>query len=123
MRQLYEANPSKILDRAFRREFKDLLIPEEIRSEVVKRCGTQCGACGRQIRRATTLHLDHIKPMKNYPELEFIASNLQVLCSRCNVHKSAYDGDDWKEVIAARRKVTQSRRAKTRRASRMPSNE
>jgi 5-methylcytosine-specific restriction endonuclease McrA len=61
-----------------------------------------------------TLHIDHIKPMKLYPELEFLSSNLQVLCSRCNAHKSAYDGHDWKEVVADRRKATLRRRAKAK---------
>lgn len=115
MRAEYEADPSRILDRAYRRRFKDLRIHDDIRGEVIRRCGMTCGGCRRPIKRRSTMHLDHIKPMKLYPALEFLASNLQVLCSRCNVHKSAYDGSDWAQVVVDRRKATLTRKAKARR--------
>lgn len=118
MRSAYEADPYRILNREFRAEFVALDIHHDIRSEVVRRCGYRCGGCGREIRRASTLHIDHIRPKSAYPALEFLASNLQVLCSKCNMHKHAYDGDDWREVTARRRKAHQAKKAKARRAGR-----
>ena len=114
IRAAYEKDPMKILDHTFKREFEDLGIYGDVRAEVLARCGRKCAACGRDIRRHRTLHIDHIKPRKHHPHLEFLGINLQVMCSKCNVHKSAYDGDDWKEVVAARRRAT--RRKATRAA-------
>lgn len=117
LRREYESNPTRILEQAFRREFLVLEIHRDIRYEVIRRCGYKCAACGREIKRKSTLHIDHIKPRKSYPALAYLASNLQVLCSRCNVHKSAYDGDDWKEIVVTRRKATRIRKAKARRSA------
>jgi hypothetical protein len=115
MRLMYEVNPALILNFEFATEFRVLDIHKDIRSEVISRCGNKCGACGITIRRSRKLHVDHIKPMKLFPQLKFKLSNLQVLCVTCNVHKSAYHGDDWKEVTAARRKLTQKVKAQARR--------
>ena len=119
MRRDYEADPLRILDRDFHREFKDLGIHDEIYAEVIERSGRECAGCGRVFStrmRKPLLHVDHIKPRVRYPSLIYVSSNLQVLCRPCNVHKHAYDGDDWKEVVAARRKATRAKKA--RRASR-----
>jgi hypothetical protein len=106
MRSAYELQPSRILNRAFRDRFIQLGIGEEIREEVKRRHGMVCACCGCKIRSTKNRHVDHLKPMKLYPELEFLSTNLQILCRTCNVHKSAYDGADWKEVVAARRRQT-----------------
>jgi 5-methylcytosine-specific restriction endonuclease McrA len=106
MRSAYERQPSRILNRAFRDRFIDLGIAEEIRAQVKRTHGMVCACCSARIRLPKNRHIDHLKPMKLYPELEFFYTNLQVLCRTCNVHKSAYDGADWKEVVAARRKQT-----------------
>lgn len=118
VRHAYETNPRRILNPQFRREFKYLLIDKDIRGEVIRRCGPICGACGRTIKGFKKLHVDHIKPKLHYPELEFWPANLQVLCVTCNAHKSSYDGADWKEVVAARRKVTTKKRAAQARVDR-----
>lgn len=104
LRSIYEREPQQIFNPVFHSEFRALGIHEEIRAEVISRCGYRCGACSRKIRRLSTLHVDHIKPRKLFPELIYVSKNLQVLCSKCNVHKSAYHGEDWKKVVAARRK-------------------
>ena len=120
MRRAYEAVPSRILDRDFHREFKDLGIHDEIYADVIARSGRTCAGCGRVFStrmRKPLLHVDHIKPRVRYPSLIYVLNNLQVLCRPCNVHKHAYDGDDWQEVVAARRKATRAKKAKARRAS------
>lgn len=114
MRSAYEISPSLILQPAFRMRFVELRIGDEIRAEVKQKHGMICAGCDCKIRFTLKRHIDHIKPKKHYPELEFLYTNLQVLCQPCNAHKSAYDGDDWKEVVAARRKQTISRRRKKR---------
>lgn len=117
VRKAYEANPSLLREISFRAQLIELAIDGDIRSEVINRSGGRCAACDRQIRRRSTLHVDHIKPKIHHPHLEFLSSNLQVLCSKCNLHKHAYDGDDWCEVIFQRRKAA-AKRAKARRERR-----
>ena len=112
VREAYESDPVKLLDPAFKSEFENLGIYADVRAEVLARCGRKCMACGKNIWRVRALHIDHIKPRKHHPHLQYLERNLQVLCSRCNVHKSAYDGDDWKEVVVIRRKATRSKRAR-----------
>lgn len=113
LRQRHDLNPHLILDRDFRREFEDLGISADIYSEVIAASGHRCAACGRQFslrRRKPLLHVDHIRPRKLHPYLLYVRTNLQVLCRPCNSHKSAYDGDDWKDVIAARRRASKKKR-------------
>ncbi len=120
LRQRHDLNPHLILDRNFRREFEDIGIGADIHSEVIAASGHRCAACGRQFslrRRKSLLHVDHIQPRKLYPHLLYVRSNLQVLCRSCNAHKSAYDGGDWRDVVAARRRATNKKR-RTARASR-----
>lgn len=117
MRRQHDLNPHLILDREFRREFEALGIAYAIYAEVLTESGHRCAACARQFttrRRKSLLHIDHIRPRKLYPHLLYVRSNLQVLCRSCNAHKSAYDGDDWKDVVAARRRITNGKRRKTR---------
>ncbi|MDO3515186.1 HNH endonuclease signature motif containing protein [Ralstonia pseudosolanacearum] len=117
LRQRHDLNPHLILDRDFRREFEDLDIDAEIYAEVIAASGNRCAACGRQFsqrRRKPLLHIDHIRPRKLYPHLLYVRSNLQVLCRSCNSHKSAYDGDDWRDVVAARRRATNKKRRTAR---------
>jgi 5-methylcytosine-specific restriction endonuclease McrA len=105
MRDAYETRLGHILDKSFRKKFIELGIDQQIRAEVIDRGGDVCAACGCKITRKYDRHIDHIMPMKHHPQLEFYRANLQVLCRSCNAHKSAYDGWDWREVVAARRKT------------------
>lgn len=118
LKRRHGADCRVILDPRFRREFEDLGLAREIYAEVIAASGHRCAACGRQFsqrRRKPLLHVDHIRPRKLFPHLVYVRSNLQVLCRPCNSHKSAYDGDDWKEVVVARRRAT----AKKRRSERL----
>ena len=114
VRAAYEISPSLILQPAFRKRFIDLGIGEDIKNEIRRKHGMVCAGCGCMIRLTIMRHVDHIKPKKIYPELEFLYSNLQVLCRPCNAHKSTYDGDDWKEVVLERRRKTAKRRHQRR---------
>jgi len=51
-----------------------------LRSEVFKRHGRHCKRCGSE----SNLHIDHIKPWRDFPELRYTVSNLQVLCRICH---------------------------------------
>ena len=117
LRQRHDLNPHLILDRGFRREFEDLGIGIDIYAEVIAASGHRCAACGRQFslrRRKPLLHVDHIQPRKLHPYLLYVRSNLQVLCRSCNSHKGAYDGDDWRDVVAARRSAANKKRRNAR---------
>ena len=55
-----------------------------------------CSLCGRSRREhKIILHVDHIKPKSQYPELALTISNLQVICEDCNIGKSNKDCIDW----------------------------
>jgi len=51
--------------------------------------GYACKQCGAMAKHGAKLHVDHIKPIRHYPELALDLSNLQVLCAKCNVSKGA----------------------------------
>jgi hypothetical protein len=64
-----------------------------LRYEVLKRDGFRCVKCGRSpaTEVEVQLHIDHIRPWANGGETIF--SNLQCLCSKCNLGKSnRHDG-------------------------------
>lgn len=117
LRRQHDLNPHLILDHNFGHEFENLGVGTDIYSEVIAASGYRCAACGRQFslrRRKPLLHVDHIQPRKHYPHLLYVTNNLQVLCRSCNSHKSAYDGDDWKDVVMARRQATSKKRRTAR---------
>ena len=70
-----------------------------IRAEILKRDGfrcLRCGITGKALERlglkesfgrgylAYVLQVDHIKPVRLYPELEFDRANLRTLCHNCH---------------------------------------
>ena len=63
-----------------------------VRNRVVQEQGRICQDCGEDIKDDFDLTVDHIKPRSKFPELALDASNLRVLCRRCNSAKgAAYD--------------------------------
>lgn len=115
LRSAYELSPGRILVKSFRERFIELGLDQIIKDEVRSKYGFTCCGCGCTIKKSINRHVDHIKPKKHHPELEFYVSNLQVLCRTCNAHKSTYTGEDWQEVVAERRKATLRKRLKQRR--------
>ena len=68
-----------------------------LRYETIKRHGAKCQCCGRNPRQdGIKLHVDHIKPRSEYPELALDPDNLQVLCEDCNLGKLDRDTVDWR---------------------------
>ncbi|MFW0776327.1 MAG: HNH endonuclease [Rickettsiales bacterium] len=47
----------------------------------------KCRACGASPNDGAVMHVDHILPRSIYPEYALNESNLQVLCSDCNMGK------------------------------------
>jgi 5-methylcytosine-specific restriction endonuclease McrA len=60
-----------------------------VRDRVVREQGRICQECGREIKDDFDLTVDHTKPRSKFPELALDASNLRVLCRRCNSAKGA----------------------------------
>lgn len=56
----------------------------------------RCACCGASPEHGATLHVDHIKPRSTHPELSLDISNLQILCSDCNLGKSNFDDTDFR---------------------------
>ena len=60
----------------------------ELRYQALIYHGRRCMCCGAEPKDGAKLHVDHIKPRSTHPKLELTFSNLQVLCSDCNLGKS-----------------------------------
>jgi len=58
-----------------------------LRLQALRRDGFQCVQCGARQR----LEVDHIRPVRDAPELAFELSNLQTLCSSCHTLKTRED--------------------------------
>jgi 5-methylcytosine-specific restriction endonuclease McrA len=108
----YEVSPYSLDDPSFRTEFRRYWDWSTIRASVIsswRQGDKRCNGCGTFIR-GKSIHVDHIQPRSKYPHLRYLKSNLQVLCDRCNRHKHDYDGADWREVVAERKKAHAKRR-------------
>ena len=58
-----------------------------LRVRVLAASDGRCKLCGISAEAGVSLHVDHIKPRSQYPELALEESNLQVLCEACNLGK------------------------------------
>lgn len=65
---------------------------KKARYETLKKYGPVCMLCGSDYR----IVVDHIKPVKKFPELALDPDNLQVLCNDCNMGKSNTDYSDFR---------------------------
>ena len=70
---------------------------KKLRYQALVQHGAACQCCGATRADGIKLHVDHIKPRSKYPHLELVLENLQVLCERCNMGKSATDQTDWRD--------------------------
>lgn len=68
----------------------------KLRMEALKLYGARCQCCGATAKDGIRIHVDHIKPRKDHPELALELSNLQVLCGPCNHGKGNWDSTDWR---------------------------
>ncbi len=62
------------------------LMTKELRKQIIIRDNYTCQRCGKYMPDEVGLHVDHIIPISKSGKT--IASNLQVLCSKCNGNKS-----------------------------------
>lgn len=67
----------------------------KVRYEALKFYGPQCACCDSL---DGPFCVDHIKPVSKYPKLEFVLTNLQVLCRACNLGKLNNDEINWREA-------------------------
>ena len=69
---------------------------KRLRYLAFERYGNQCSCCGTSPKNGAVLHVDHIKPRSTHQELELDISNLQILCSDCNIAKSNLSSRKWR---------------------------
>lgn len=62
------------------------IMTKELRKQIIIRDNYTCQRCGKYMLDEVWLHVDHIIPISKSGKT--IASNLQVLCSKCNGNKS-----------------------------------
>lgn len=67
-----------------------------LRERVIKEEGRTCAQCGRLIKNASDITVDHIRPRSKFPHLALVRENLQVLCRRCNSRKK---DREWSELL------------------------
>jgi HNH endonuclease len=69
-----------------------------LRYQALKESNGRCQCCGARPTLDSSLHVDHIKPRRKYPELALVLTNLQVLCEECNHGKGNRDETDWRKT-------------------------
>lgn len=62
------------------------LMTKALRKQIMERDNYRCQICGKYMPDEVGLHIDHIIPISKGGKT--VASNLQVLCSKCNGRKS-----------------------------------
>lgn len=68
----------------------------DLRYRVLSISNGSCALCGDRGSADNPIQCDHIIPRSKRPDLALVASNLQVLCRRCNLGKSNKDTTDWR---------------------------
>jgi 5-methylcytosine-specific restriction endonuclease McrA len=84
---------------AARRAFYSSRPWRALRYEILKKYGGRCQACGRAANDGAVLCIDHIRSLRHNWELRLEPTNLQVLCSDCNLSKGSSSDTDWREVV------------------------
>jgi len=72
-------NPKALVNK----NYKDLENKEALR----KSTAGKCMYCESKIEHISYAHVEHIKPKKKFPELEFVWDNLGFSCQVCNTNK------------------------------------
>ncbi|MGS0696305.1 HNH endonuclease [Shewanella sp. 0m-4] len=67
-----------------------------LRHEALMKYGSRCSCCGITPDQGAIMHVDHIKPRSQYPELALDIENLQILCAACNKGKSNLSEKKWR---------------------------
>jgi 5-methylcytosine-specific restriction endonuclease McrA len=81
---------------AKRRAFYNSRPWRALRYEALRKYGGRCQACGRGANDGVVMCVDHVLPVRHHWELRLELSNLQILCSDCNLAKASADSTDWR---------------------------
>ncbi|MCB7127974.1 MAG: HNH endonuclease [Candidatus Brocadiales bacterium] len=92
----FKMKPARKLARSNHKAFYRSPAWKKVRYEVLAASDKRCALCGYAAADGARLNVDHIKPLRKYPELALKKSNLQVLCGSCNQGKGAWDETDWR---------------------------
>lgn len=65
-------------------KFRKRFLASKIREGVYS-----CNICNGYFRSTSEIQLDHIKPLRDHPELKFDPANLQLLCRICHIKKTS----------------------------------
>lgn len=77
-----------------------------LRMQALERDGWQCVQCGERRR----LECDHVKPVRDRPDLAYVLSNLQILCGRCHARKTRIEvghtplspkRQEWRDLLTS----------------------
>lgn len=69
----------------------------KLRMQAIEHYGRRCQACGASpTDGVTVIHVDHIKPRRQFPHLALVLENLQILCEPCNHGKGNWSQTDWR---------------------------
>lgn len=69
---------------------------KELRYKVLVKFWARCQCCGATAKDGAKMNVDHIQPISKKWERRLDETNLQVLCSSCNLGKGASDTTDWR---------------------------
>jgi 5-methylcytosine-specific restriction endonuclease McrA len=72
-----------------------------VRYKALLRANGHCEACGRGPEHGAVLNVDHVLPLKHYPEKALDLDNTQVLCGACNHGKGNWDETRWADMKKA----------------------
>jgi len=64
----------------------------QARAAAIKLCGARCAMCGVSVAGWKAARVDHIKPVRERPDLAFVPTNLRVLCATCDNRRHAEKG-------------------------------
>lgn len=73
-----------------------------LKLKAFKTYGNRCHCCGASGEDGAVLTIDHIKPVRDFPELANDIDNIQILCASCNRAKGTNDHTDWRAPTAQR---------------------
>ena len=63
-----------------------------LRREALLRSGYRCECCRARVGGKGEARVDHIRTVREFPELALVSSNLRVLCIRCDAARHAEKG-------------------------------
>lgn len=94
-----KALPNRAIAPSLGADFYDSWEWKAARFVALKRHGRRCQCCGWSPASGGINHLvvDHIKPLRIFPQLALDPENHQVLCNDCNKGKSFKHTDDFRQ--------------------------